>query len=52
LQGREIFLFPDLNAFDNWSKKANNLQTEMPGAAFKVSNLLQIHASKEDKAVD
>lgn len=49
LQGREIFLFPDLNAFDNWSKKANNLQTEMPGTAFKVSDLLQIHASKEDK---
>jgi len=49
LQGRKVFLFPDLNAFDNWSKKANNFQKEMPDTTFKVSYLLQNHASKEEK---
>lgn len=34
LQGRKVFLFPDLKCFDNWSKKANNLRKQMPGTFF------------------
>ncbi|HUZ59864.1 MAG TPA: DUF6371 domain-containing protein [Hanamia sp.] len=49
LQGRKVFLFPDLNAFDNWSQKANSLQNGMPGASFKVSDLIQNNATKEEK---
>lgn len=49
LQGRKIFLFPDLNAFDNWSNKANKFQKEMPETTFKVSNLIQNLATEKDK---
>jgi hypothetical protein len=50
LQGRKVFLFPDLNAYDNWSSKAKQFQKEMPGTTFKVSDLIQSHATIEDKA--
>ncbi len=42
LQGRDVTLFPDLGAFEPWSKKANEL-------GFKTSNLLEQVATDEEK---
>lgn len=41
-------LFPDLNAYDNWSKKVTQLQKELPGTTFGVSGLIEKYASKEE----
>ena len=49
LQGRKVFLFPDLNAYENWSSKAKQFQKEMPGTTFKVSDLTQNLAPNENK---
>jgi hypothetical protein len=44
LSGRNVYLFPDLMAYDDWSKKAKELQINI-----KVSDLLERHASDADK---
>ncbi len=49
LSGRKVNLFPDLNAYDNWNKKANEFKTAMPGTSFKVSDLIEKYASIQDK---
>jgi len=53
LQGRDVFLFPDLSkdgkAFHLWSNKAKELSRIMPGTRFKVSDLLETLASNELK---
>ncbi len=45
LEGRRVFLFPDLSkgghAYDQWSSKAKELQRQIPGSRFKVSDLLE-----------
>lgn len=46
LKGRKVVLFPDLNAFDKWTEKANEL---LHIASFSVSDLLEINASNEEK---
>ncbi len=47
LYGRKVVLFPDLNAFDSWSKKA----VELKGIAdFKVSELLERKATKVERS--
>jgi hypothetical protein len=49
LAGRKVFLFPDLNGYDNWKNKVNEIETNIPNTTFKVSDLLQNFASNEDK---
>ncbi len=53
LKGRKIVLFPDLSengrAFDLWSKKAVDLNKNIPNSNFKVSNFLEEFATNEDK---
>lgn len=53
LQGRDVYLFPDLSkdgkAFDTWNRKAKELESLLPGSRFIVSNLLEINASPEEK---
>lgn len=49
LDGRNVYLFPDLNAFDKWQQKALELTKQMPGTLFKVSDLLQNKANEADK---
>jgi len=44
-----VVLFPDLNAFDIWSNKVKEFEKGLPETTFKVSDLLQNHASKEEK---
>ena len=46
LEGRNIILYPDLNSYDKWQQKANELSDI---ATFKVSNLLEINASEAEK---
>jgi hypothetical protein len=47
LEGRKVVLFPDLNAFDKWSVKANEFAAI---AYFSVSSLLELNASAEERA--
>ena len=49
LQGRKVVLFPDLNAYDNWSSKAREFEKESPGTTFKVSDLIESLAPNESK---
>ena len=53
LNGRNVFLFPDLSAdgktFELWSKKAHEFAEQIPKARFKVSDLLETHAPAELK---
>jgi hypothetical protein len=46
LKGRNVTLFPDLNGFDKWNYKANELSHI---AKFTVSNLLERKASDSEK---
>lgn len=53
LKGREVVLFPDLSktghAFELWSKRADEFNTMIPGATFRISDLLEKHATPEQR---
>ena len=53
LQGRDVYLFPDLSkngkAFELWSSKAKELETRLPGTRFIVSDLLERNASEPER---
>ncbi len=53
LKGRNVYLFPDLSkdgkAFDLWSNKAKEIQSQLQGTFFTVSNLLEQLAPEQDK---
>jgi hypothetical protein len=46
LKGRTVTLFPDLNGFDKWSSKAEELSHL---AIFTVSNLLELKATEAER---
>jgi len=46
LKGRTVTLFPDLNGFEKWSNKANELSHL---AIFTVSDLLELKATEAEK---
>jgi hypothetical protein len=46
LQGRKVVLYPDMNCYEQWSKKANELSES---ANFTVSDLLERNASEAEK---
>ena len=46
LKGRTVILFPDLNGFEKWSNKANELSHL---AIFTVSDLLELKATEAEK---
>lgn len=48
LAGRKIILFPDLGAFDQWSKKGL-LLSAVAGCKVAVSDLLEKNATEEEK---
>ncbi|MFC5270030.1 DUF6371 domain-containing protein [Adhaeribacter terreus] len=50
LSGRNVYLFPDLNGFELWSRKAKELSQQMPGTLFEVSDLLERNATGAEKA--
>ncbi|MEI8047126.1 MAG: DUF6371 domain-containing protein [Bacteroidota bacterium] len=49
LQGRNVVLFPDLNAFSEWSSKAEELNNCFTNTKFLVSDLLESKANGSDK---
>jgi hypothetical protein len=53
LGGRDIILFPDLSsegkAFKLWSSRAADIRKAMPGTRVMVSNLLEVHASEQQR---
>jgi Domain of unknown function (DUF6371) len=49
LQGRQVTLFPDVNAFSRWKIKALELRRAMPGTMFTVSPELERLATADDK---
>lgn len=53
LKGRNVYLFPDLSkdgkAFELWSNKAAEIQKQLQGTYFHVSDLLEQLAPQQDK---
>lgn len=53
LQGRTIFVFPDLSenkeTYNEWKLKAQQFALKLPQTKFIFSNLLERYASEEDK---
>lgn len=54
LKGRKVLLFPDLSrdgyAFTLWNRRAAEFNGQLPGSKFMVSDLLEKHATAEQKA--
>lgn len=48
LRGRNVVLYPDLNAFHDWDKRVKEISIKLPGTRFIVSDLLERNASPED----
>jgi len=48
LRGRNVVLFPDLNAYIDWNKRVKEISIKLPGTRFIVSDLLERNASPED----
>ncbi len=53
LQGREVYIFPDLSkdgsTFKEWKDKAKSFENELPGTRFIFSDILERMAPNEDK---
>lgn len=49
LKGRRVTLYPDLGAYDKWQAKALQLQQQIKGTQFTVSNLLERAATDDDR---
>jgi hypothetical protein len=53
LKGRNVYLFPDLSkngkAFELWSSKAKQIQSQLQGTCMTVSDLLEQLAPEQDK---
>lgn len=53
LEGRKVFLFPDLSkggkAYKLWQDKAEKIEEQLNGVTFKVSDLLERLASNQDR---
>jgi hypothetical protein len=47
VRGRKLTLYPDLNAFTDWSRRAEQLRTK--GFQVAVSDYLETHANEEQK---
>ena len=46
MQPFENKLYPDINAYDEWNMKAQELKTKIPDTRFLVSDLLEKNASE------
>ena len=49
LKNRKVMLFPDVNAYDLWKIKADDLKRQYPGMQIGVSNLLERKADAYDR---
>lgn len=49
LKGRSVMLFPDVNAYDKWRLKSQELNRAMPDTMFMVSEVLERMATAADR---
>lgn len=49
LEGRKVILFPDLNGFEKWSAKAEELSLKLMNTRFRISDLLERFASSSER---
>ncbi|WCT13509.1 DUF6371 domain-containing protein [Mucilaginibacter jinjuensis] len=49
LRGRQIMLFPDVNAYALWQKQARLMQQMLPGSTITVSPVLEELATDQDR---
>lgn len=49
LKGKNIVLFPDLNAYDEWFRKAQELESKISGTRFLVDDRLEKNASENER---
>jgi len=49
LEGRTVWLYPDVNAYEAWREKARELQLRMPTTTFRTDKTLEFHATDEDR---
>ncbi len=53
LKGRNVYLFPDLSkdskAFESWGNQAAEIQNQLHGTYFHISDLLERYATEQDK---
>ena len=48
LKGRKVVLYPDLNAYNEWSEKIEIISGGLPGTRFVVSDILEKYATPAD----
>ena len=48
LQGRKVYLFPDVNAYDKWQQKVTAITLKIPGTTFKVFKVLESLANTDE----
>jgi hypothetical protein len=49
LEGRDVWLYPDINGFAHWKDKALELNARMPTTTFRTDKTLELWASDEDR---
>lgn len=49
LTARKVYLFPDLNCFNKWKEKLDQISSKMPGTTFKISDFLQQNSTENEK---
>lgn len=49
LQGRKVVLFPDLNAYNDWNTKTQELKIKLPGTRFVCSDILEREATETER---
>lgn len=49
LASKKVVLYPDLNAFDKWQQKADELRVAYPGTKIIISELLEKHCTQAEK---
>jgi len=50
LKGRKIVLFPDLNGYTEWNRKAKEVSAILTGTTIKVSDLLERNATDDERS--
>jgi hypothetical protein len=49
LEGRDVWLYPDVNGFAYWQDKARELNARMPSTSFRTDKTLELWATDEDR---
>ncbi|MFI5138572.1 MAG: DUF6371 domain-containing protein [Sphingobacteriales bacterium] len=49
LKGHKVMLFPDVNAYKIWQRKADDLELLLPNTRFGVSDFLELNANEQER---